>query len=77
MKNLVKAIDNLPMIVKFIGVLFYGILGNLYRVARSAAAKNTLGVVLGVILLLCGGLIVLWILDLIFILMGKKIWWID
>lgn len=77
MKNLVKAIEGLPTVVKFIGVLFYGILANLYRLARSCAKENIVGIVLSVILLICGGFLVLWIFDLVCIVIGKDIWWID
>ncbi len=77
MKDLVKAIEGLPMIVKFILNLFWGILGNLYRLARSIAKNNLVGIVLAIVLIICGGFFVLWILDLIFILLGKEIWWID
>lgn len=77
MKDLVKAIEKLPRIVKFIGVLLYGILSNIYRLARSVAKGNALGIVLSIILLLCGGFLVLWIFDLVCIVIGKDIWWID
>lgn len=77
MKDLVKAIQGLPTIVKFILDLFYGILGNVYRLCKSLAAGNVLGVILAVILLLCGGFAILWIIDLICILLGKDLIWID
>lgn len=77
MKELVKAIEGLPTIVKFIGVLIWGILGNIYRLARSAAKGNVVGIVLAIILLICGGFFILWIFDLVCIVIGKDIWWID
>lgn len=77
MQDLVKAIEGLPKIVKFILNLFWGVLGNLYRLARSVAKKNAVGIVLACILLLCGGFFILWLIDLIFILIGNDIWWID
>lgn len=77
MKSLVKSIEGLPTIVKFILTLLWGFLGNLYRIARSGAKGNVLGVILAVILLICGGFVILWIIDLIFIVIGKEIWWID
>lgn len=77
MKDLVKSIEGLPMIVKLICVLFWDILANIYRLFRSIAKGNILGIILAVILLFCGGFIVLWILDIIFVLLGKDIWWID
>lgn len=77
MKSLVKSIEGLPRIVKFIFTLIWGILANIYRLARSAAKGNVVGVILAVILLICGGFVVLWIFDLICIVLSKDIWWID
>lgn len=77
MKDLIKAIDGLPKIVRFLGTLIWGILTNIYRLCRSIAKQDVLGVVLAIILLLCGGFFILWIIDLVYILLDKPIWWID
>lgn len=77
MKDLIKAIDGLPKIVRFLGTLIWGILTNIYRLCRSIAKQDVLGVVLAIILLLCGGFFILWIIDLVCILLDKSIWWID
>lgn len=77
MKDLIKAIDGLPKIVRFLGTLIWGILTNIYRLCRSIAKQDVLGVVLAIILLLCGGFFILWIIDLVCILLDKTIWWID
>ena len=77
MKKFCRTIEGLPWIVKLLGVLFYGVLGNIYRLCRSIAAENVVGIILSVVLLLCGGFVVLWVLDVVFIILGKKIWWID
>ncbi|MCI5939322.1 MAG: hypothetical protein SOU07_04360 [Bacilli bacterium] len=77
MKNLVKALERLPWIVRVLLVLLYGAYGNLIRLFKSIAANNVLGIVLALILLLCGGFVILWIVDLICVLLGKPIWWID
>lgn len=77
MKNLVKALEGLPWIVRLLLVLLYGAYGNLIRLFKSIAANNVLGIVLALILLLCGGFVILWIVDLICVLLGKPIWWID
>ena len=77
MKNAVKALESLPWIVRLLLVLLVGCYGNLLRVFKSVAAKNTVGVVLAVILLLTGGLGIFWIVDLVCVLLNKKIWWID
>lgn len=76
MKDLIKAIDGLPKIVRFLGTLIWGILANIYRLCRSIAKQDVLGVVLAIILLLCGGFFILWIIDLVCILLDKPIWWI-
>ena len=77
MNDLIKAIDGLPKIVRFLGTLIWGILTNIYRLCRSIAKQDVLGVVLAIILLLFGGFIILWIIDLVCILLDKSIWWID
>lgn len=77
MKDLIKAIDGLPKIVRFLGTLIWGILTNIYRLCRSIAKQDVLGIVLAIILLLCGGFFILWIIDLVCILLDKSIWWID
>ena len=77
MKDLIKAIDGLPKIVRFLGTLIWGILTNIYRLCRSIAKQDVLGVVLSIILFRCGGFFILWIIDLVCILLDKPIWWID
>ena len=43
--------------------------------------KKMLGIVVGgllaVILIISGGLLILWVVDFILVLFNKKIWWID
>ena len=77
MKSLVKTLEGLPWLIRVILTLFVGIYANLLRLFRSLAAKNVIGIVLAIILLLCGGFFILWIIDLIMVLIGKNIWWID
>lgn len=48
MKDLIKAIDGLPKIVRFLGTLIWGILANIYRLCRSIAKQDVLGVVLAI-----------------------------
>ena len=75
MKDLVKALEGLPWIVKVLLVIFVGIYGNLLRLFKSLAAGNLVGIVLSIVLLCSGGFVILWIIDLICILIGKDIWW--
>jgi hypothetical protein len=77
MKKLVKGLESLPWILRVLLTIFVGIYGNLLRLFRSLAANNIVGIVLAVILLCTGGLLVLWIIDIIMVIFGKKIWWID
>lgn len=77
MKGLVKALDNLPRIVKLILTFIWGIFPNLMRFAKSIAKGNVLGVILSIILLICGGFLVLWIIDIVTMVLWNKIYWID
>ena len=77
MKNLVKTLEGLPWLIRVLLTIFVGIYGNLLRLFRSLAAKNTVGVVLAVLLLICGGFAILWIIDIIMVIFGKRVWWID
>ena len=76
MKDLVKALENLPWIVRVLLVLLWGAYGNLIRLFKSIAANNIVAIVLSVILLLCGGFVILWIVDLVCVLTNRNIWWI-
>lgn len=75
MKDLVRSLERLPWIVRVLLTIFIGAYGNLLRLFKSLAAKNIIGVILSVILLCTGGLFILWVIDLICVLLGKKIWW--
>lgn len=77
MKDLVKALEGLPYIVRVLLTIFVGIYSNLLRLFRSLTKSNVLGIVLAVILLLTGGFVILWIIDVICVVLGKNIWWID
>ena len=77
MKDLVKALEGLPYIIRVLLTILYGVYGNLMRLFRSLAKNNLVGIILAVILLLCGGFIILWIWDVIRVILGKQVWWID
>lgn len=75
MKDLIKTIDNLPWIVKIILCLpGIAIFWAFYRIIRSVEAKNVLGIVLSVLLIVFGPAIV-WVLDLICVILKKNVWW--
>lgn len=77
MGNLIKAFDELPLIVKIIFSLpGLGLIWGVYRVCRSIDKSNVLGIVLGILSVPLGACI-LWLIDLICVIMNGKIWWID
>ncbi len=49
---------------------------NIYRLARSIDKKSVLGIVIAILLIVIGWSF-LWILDLITIIVGNKVLWID
>lgn len=77
MEELVKTFDNLPKLVKVILALpFLDIVWAVYRLCKSIAKKNTLGIVLGILLLfICPA--ILWIVDIITIIVMDKVIWVD
>ena len=58
MKDLVKTLEGLPWIVRLIITIIWGLYGNLLRLFRSIAAGNVVGMLLALLLLLCGGFFV-------------------
>lgn len=75
MKKLINTLEGLPWIVQLILVALWGVYANLLRLFKSIEAKNILGIILAAILLACGGFVVLWVIDIVFVALGKKIWW--
>ncbi len=74
MKDAIKAIDNLPFIVKLILCIpVLDIVWTVYRLLRSLDAQNTVGIVVSIILFFCAPLV--WLIDLICIIVNKKVWW--
>ncbi len=77
MKQLIQAIDDLPLIVKIIFSLpCIAIIWSIYRLCRSIEAKNVLGIVLALVLIFAGPTF-FWIIDIICVLLNGKIWWLD
>ncbi len=77
MKDIIKAFDNLPTIVKVILALpGLDIVWAVYRLCRSIDKNNTVGIILGVLMiLLCP--VIIWILDIITLIAYDKVLWID
>lgn len=75
MKALVKWFDGAPKWLKIILALpFLDIIWVVYRIAKSIAKKSTVGIVLGIILLIFG-IPFLWLIDIITIAIGNKVLW--
>ena len=76
MKKIIDTLEGLPWIVQLILVVLWGVYANLLRLFKSIEAKNIIAIILAAILLACGGFIVLWVIDIVCVALGKKIWWI-
>ena len=77
MKDIIKAVDNLPLIVKIILALpGLAVVWAIYRLLRSLDKKNTLGIVLAIVLIFANPTF-FWVIDLICLLLNGKVWWID
>ena len=77
MKNLIKAVNDLPLIVKIILALpGLDLFWNIMRLVRSIDANNMLCIVLAVVLLIVG-IPFVWVIDILCLVLKKNIWWID
>lgn len=76
MKGLVKAFDDLPWILKLIFALpgLDGILWGIYRVAKGISTNNTMLIIIGILWIFLG-IAILWIIDIISIILNKKLVW--
>lgn len=72
MKDVVKAFDNLPWIVKIILCLpAINIAWAIYRICKGIDTKNTLMLVVGIFWIVFGS-VVLWLVDLVCTIVWKK-----
>jgi hypothetical protein len=77
MKSLIKAMDNLPLLIKLILCIpAVAIVWMIYRLCRSLDKNNLVGVVLAIVLIFVG-IPFMWLVDLLCILMKGNVWWID
>ena len=75
MKELCKALDNLPKIVKILLCLpVVNIVWAIYRIGEGIASKNMVHLVLGILWVIVGPTIG-WLLDLICMLIFGHIFW--
>ena len=77
MKSIIKALHDLPMLVKVILALpALDVVWVVYRLLRSLDKNNILGVVIAALAIFVG-LPWLWVGDIIFIVLKGDVWWID
>ncbi|MFI3167744.1 MAG: hypothetical protein R3Y32_06445 [Bacillota bacterium] len=77
MKGFIKWMDNASLLIKIIlAIPVLDIVWVVYRLCKSLVKKNTLGIILAVVLIIVG-LPFLWIIDIITILLTGKVIWID
>ncbi len=75
LNELIKSFDNLPKIVKLIlAIPALDIIWVIYRIIKSVNDNNTLGIILGAVLLFVG-VPFLWLIDIICIIMNDTVWW--
>jgi hypothetical protein len=77
MNDIVKAYDGLPWIIKLILALpgIDGIPWGLYRVFKGLAKKDNMLVLIGILWIFLG-IFILWIIDMVSILLYKKLVWL-
>ena len=77
MKGLIDSLNGLPKLLKIIlAIPFLDIIWVVYRLLCSIEKKNTLGIVLAIVLIIVG-IPFLWLVDIICIALNDKVWWID
>ncbi len=77
MNSLVRAMDNLHIIVKIILALpGIDIVWHVYRLLRSLDKGSVLGIVLAIVLIIIGWAF-FWIIDIITIILSNRVLWID
>ena len=77
MENLIKSIDNLPMLIKLIFALpALDVIWVVYRLMRSLVKKNVIGLVIAIAAIIIG-LPWLWIIDILCLIFMGKVWWLD
>lgn len=77
MKDLIKSFDKLPYIVKLILCIpALDIVWSVYKLCRSLTKNNILGIILGILTIVPGAAF-MWLVDLVSLLLFKKVLWID
>ena len=72
MKDLINQIDALPLIVKIIlAIPALDIVWGIYRIIKAVDTKNTVGIIVAIVLLFVP---FMWIVDILMILLKGNVW---
>ncbi len=77
MKGFIKWMNGLPKLLKIVFALpVLDIIWAIFRLCKSIDKKNTLGIVLGILMIiLCPA--IFWLVDIITIIVLNRVLWID
>jgi hypothetical protein len=74
MKDLIKSMDNLPWLAKIILALpgLDGIVWGIYRIVKGLDRGDTLMLIVGILWVILGATL-LWVIDLVSVILYKKV----
>jgi hypothetical protein len=73
MKDFIKAMDDLPLILKIILALpALDIVWGIYRIVKGVAYKNVVTLIFGILWIIPGS-VICWILDIVTLLLNNKL----
>lgn len=73
MKDFIKAMDDLPLILKIILALpALDIVWGIYRIVKGVAYKNVVTLIFGILWIIPGS-VICWILDIVTLLLSNKL----
>lgn len=73
MKDFIKAMDDLPLILKIILALpALDIVWGIYRIVKGVAYKNVVALIFGILWIIPGS-VICWILDIVTLLLNNKL----
>jgi hypothetical protein len=76
MKSFIKAMDDLPLILKVILCIpMLDIIWSIYKLIKSVDNGNVFYIILGILVIFPGAAFI-WIIDLITVIVSGKVWWI-
>jgi len=77
MKGFISFMDNLPLWAKILfAIPMLDIVWVVYRLIKSIDSKNTLGIVLAIVLIVIG-IPFLWLVDIISLIVVNKVLWVE